>query len=65
MVHAQGVATKCWCCRKPGAVYLWTTWIHNTVPLCERCCAEWRLNARQDPALSPKTITDLRPAPTD
>lgn len=46
------------------AVYLWYSrpgpaGVGNQLPLCASCCATWRLNAVEDPALEPVLITKM------
>lgn len=45
------------------AEYLLEVQIGNVLPLCGPCCAQWRLDAKEDPSLTPATIRDLRPDP--
>lgn len=46
-------------CTKP-AVYVWTCQPSgNQIPLCVDCCAGWRANAVDDPALGPESIRQL------
>lgn len=41
------------------AEYVWHTQIGNEIPLCGPCCALWRQNAAEDPALAPARVADL------
>lgn len=58
----------CGCCfrivrdghrRISPARYAWTTPTGHVERLCVRCCALWRHNAEDDPALAPLRIVDL------
>lgn len=50
--------TDCYGCAGIIA-YWWATRIGNIVGLCERCCALWRMNARDDPDLMPLSIVSI------
>ena len=60
----------CWSCSscadlrkgrpRTDAVYVWTSQPSgNEVPLCIECCAEWRVNAADDPTLEPYSIRQI------
>ena len=48
------------------AEYVWygkRAWgVGNELPLCARCCAQWRRNATLDPDMAPELIKSLRQA---
>ncbi len=59
------MTTWCWAHNSDvyqPARYVWKAQISgNEVPLCEDCCAKWRVNARAEPDLEPVWIRTLCP----
>lgn len=42
--------------RRVPTAYVWTTQGGHEIPLCVSCCAHWRANGAEDPALLPARI---------